>query len=65
MRVKPQNTKVTVIVRYAMDYDGEVGESDIDIQDIIHDPDAIKNVTVRTKAIKATFHPKTGWGVRN
>ena len=59
-----EHTKVTVTVRFEVEYDGKVRASDIDAGDIIRDPDAIKNVKIKTKAVKATFHPITGWGVR-
>ena len=37
-----KNTKVTVTVKFEMEYDGKVTEDDIDINDIISDADTIK-----------------------
>ena len=45
------NTKVTVTVRFEMEYDGTVTEDDIDINDIIRDKDAIKDIKVKTKSV--------------
>lgn len=42
------NTMVTVTVEYAMEYDGEVTEEDIDLNDIIKDSNAITNIKVKT-----------------
>jgi len=47
-----KNTKVTVTVKFEMEYDGKVTEDDIDINDIIRDADAIKDIKVKTKAVK-------------
>ena len=48
-----KNTKVTVTVSYEIEYDGEVTENDVDINDIIRDTDAIKDIKVKTKAVKS------------
>ena len=47
-----KNTKVTVTVKFEMEYDGKVTENDIDINDIIRDTDAIKDIKVKTKGVK-------------
>jgi len=47
-----KNTKITVTVTYEMEYDGEVTEEDIDINDIIDDKDAIIDMKVKTKKVK-------------
>ena len=43
-----RNTKVTVTVTYEMEYFGKVNEDEIDINDIIRDTDAIKDIKVKT-----------------
>jgi len=43
-----ENTKVTVTVSYEIEYDGKVTEDDIDINDIIRNQDAIKDIKVKT-----------------
>jgi len=48
-----QNTKVTVTVKFEIEYDGEVTEDDIDINDIISDIDTIKDIKIKTKAVKS------------
>ena len=48
-----QNTKVTVTVKFEIEYDGEVTEDDIDINDIISDIDTIKDIKFKTKAVKS------------
>ena len=48
-----QATRVTVTVKYEMDYDGKVSEDDIDINDVIKDTDAIKDIKVKTKGVKS------------
>ena len=48
-----QNTKVTVTVKFELEYDGEVTEDDIDINDIISDIDTIKDIKIKTKAVKS------------
>jgi len=48
-----KNTKVTVTVKFEMEYDGKVTEDDIDINDIIQDVDAIKDIQVKTKEVKS------------
>ena len=48
-----KNTKVTVTVKFEMEYDGKVTEDDIDINDIIRDTDTIKDIKVKTKAVKS------------
>ena len=48
-----KNTKVTVTVKFELEYDGEVTEEDIDIHDIISDIDAIKDIKIKTKAVKS------------
>jgi hypothetical protein len=47
-----KNTKVTVTVSYEVEYDGKVSEDDIDINDIIRDEDAIKDIKIKTKSLK-------------
>ena len=47
-----QATRVTVTVKYEMEYDGKVTEDDIDINDVINDIDAIKDIKVKTKGVK-------------
>ena len=46
-----QATRVTVTVKYEMDYDGKVSEDDIDINDVIRDTDTIKDIKVKTKKV--------------
>jgi small nuclear ribonucleoprotein (snRNP)-like protein len=48
-----KNTKVTVTVTYEMEYDGEVTEADIELNDIIEDADAITDIKVNTKSVKS------------
>jgi len=48
-----KNTKVTVTVKFEIEYDGEVTEDDIDINDIISDTDAIKDIKIKTKAVRS------------
>jgi len=43
------NTTVTVTVKFEVEYDGKVKAGDIDVSDIIRDPDAIRNVKIKTK----------------
>ena len=50
--VMAQATRVTVTVKYEMEYDGKVTEDDIDINDVINDIDAIKDIKVKTKGVK-------------
>lgn len=45
------NTKVTVTVKFETEYDGKVTEDDIDINDIIRDENAIKDIKVKTKSV--------------
>ena len=47
-----KNTKVTVTVSFEVEYDGKVTENDIDINDIIRDEDAIKDIKIKTKSVK-------------
>jgi len=47
-----KNTKVTVTVTYETEYDGKVTESDIDINDVIQDTDAIKDIKIKTKEVR-------------
>ena len=49
-----KNTKVTVTVKFEMEYDGEVSENDIESNDIIGDVNAIKDIKVKTKDIYVT-----------
>jgi hypothetical protein len=44
-----ENTKVIVTVRFEVEYDGKVRAGDIDAGDIIRDPDAIKNIKIKTR----------------
>ena len=46
-----KNTKVTVTVSFEVEYDGKVTEDDIDINDIIRDEDAIKDIKIKTKSV--------------
>ena len=48
-----KNTKVTVTVKFEIEYDGEVTEDDIDINDIISDTDAIKDIKIKTKSVRS------------
>ena len=48
-----QATRVTVTVKYEMEYDGKVTEDDIDINDVISDTDTIKDIKVKTKGVKS------------
>ena len=50
-----ENTKVTVTVSYEIEYDGKVTEDDIDINDIIRNQDAIKDIKVKTSPIWRSF----------
>jgi len=47
-----ENTKVKVTVIYEMEYDGKVSESDIDINDVIRDQDAIKDIKIKTSKVR-------------
>ena len=47
-----EHTKVTVTVSFEVEYDGKVTEDDIDINDIIRDEDAIKDIKIKTKSVK-------------
>jgi|TARA_R110000824_G_C14840384_1_gene638919 hypothetical protein len=47
-----QVTRVTVTVKYEMEYDGKVTEDDMDINDVIRDTDSIKDIKVKTKGVK-------------
>jgi len=46
-------TRVTVTVTYETEYDGKVTEDDIDINDVIRDIDAIKDIKIKTKVVKS------------
>ena len=46
-------TKVRVTVTYEMEYDGKVTEDNIDINDVIRNTDTIKDIKVKTKAVKS------------
>ena len=46
-----KETKVTVTVKFEVNYDGKVSEDDIDLSDIIRDVDAIKDIKVKTQAV--------------
>jgi len=48
-----KNTKVTVIAKFEIEYDGTVRAGDIDVADIIRDPDAIKDIKIKTKAVRS------------
>ena len=48
-----KNTKVTVIAKFEIEYDGTVRAGDIDVGDIIRDPDAIRDIKIKTKELKA------------
>ena len=47
-----KNTRVTVTVSFEVEYDGKVTEDDIDINDIIRDEDAIKDIKIKTKSVR-------------
>ena len=47
-----KNTKVTVMVKFEVEYDGTVRAGDIDVGDIIRDPDAIRDIKIKTKEVK-------------
>jgi len=42
-------TRVTVTARYEVEYDGQVTEDDIDINDVLRDPNALTDIKVTTK----------------
>ena len=48
-----ENTKVTVTVSYEVEYDGKVSESEIDINDVIRDTDAITDFKIKTKSVRS------------
>jgi len=48
-----KNTRITVTVTYEMEYDGKVTESEIDINDLIRDTDTIKDIKIKTKAVRS------------
>jgi len=48
-----KNTKVTVTVSYEVEYDGKVSESEIDINDVIRDTDAITDIKIKTKSVRS------------
>ena len=43
------NTKVRVKVVYEVEYEGKVTEEDIDLNDVLKDVDAIKEIDVNIK----------------
>ena len=45
------DTKGTVTVKFEVNYNGKVSENDIDINDIIRDVDAIKDIKVKTNRV--------------
>ena len=47
-----QVTRVTVTVKYEMEYDGKVTDDDLDINDVIRATDSIKDIKVKTKGVK-------------
>ncbi len=47
-----KNTKVTVTVKFEVNYEDEVSENDIDINDIIRDVDSITDIKIKTKVFK-------------
>jgi hypothetical protein len=47
-----KNTRVTVTVSYEVEYAWKVTEDDIDVNDIIHDTDAIKDIKIKTKSVR-------------
>ena len=57
-----ENTTVKVTVTYEVEYDGKVTEDDIDINDVIRDQDAIKDIKVKTNSIfrSPIVHSKMG-----
>jgi len=57
------NTMVTVTVSYEIEYDGKVTEDDVDINDIIRDTDAIKDIKVKTWT--TSFYNKYIRGVKS
>ena len=48
-----KNTKVTVIARFEIEYDGKVRAGDIDVGDILRDPDAVRDIKIKTKAVRS------------
>jgi len=48
-----ENTRVTVTISYEVEYDGKVSEDDIDINDIIRDEAFIKDIKIKTKAVRS------------
>ena len=48
-----KNTRITITVCYEVEYDGKVTEDDIDINDIIRDEDAIKDIKIKTKSVRS------------
>ena len=48
-----KNTKVTVTVKYEMVVDGIVPADTIDITDVIRDINAIRDIKIKTNAVKA------------
>ena len=51
------NTQFKVTVSYFMEYDGNLTEDDIDINDIIDDKDAITDIKIKTKTYEVTGSP--------
>ena len=47
-----KNTKVIVTVKYEMVVDGDVPADDIDIKDVIRDINAIRDIKIKTKAVR-------------
>ena len=47
-----KNTKVTVTVKFEVNYEDEVSENDIDINDIIRNVDSITDIKIKTKVFE-------------
>jgi len=47
-----KNTKVTVTVKFEMVVDGIVPADSIDITDVIRDVNAIRDIKIKTKAVR-------------
>ena len=47
-----KNTKVTVTVKFEVNYENEVSENDIDINDIIRNVDSITDIKIKTKVFE-------------
>lgn len=57
-----ENTVVRVTVTYKVEYYGKLTEDDIDINEVIRDQNAIKDIKVKTRSIfrSPIVHSKVG-----